>query len=30
MEYEGNIGLVSKKMKKNLVDFHFLGLPMNK
>jgi hypothetical protein len=26
MEYEGNIGLVSRKMKKNIADFHVLGL----
>jgi hypothetical protein len=26
MEYEGSIGLVSRKIKKNLADFHVLGL----
>jgi hypothetical protein len=26
MEYEENIGLVSKEMKKNIADFHVLGL----
>jgi hypothetical protein len=31
MEYEGNIGLVSGKMKKkNVADFHVLGLHMAK
>jgi hypothetical protein len=30
MEYEGSIGLVSRKMKKKFADFHFLGLFMNK
>jgi hypothetical protein len=28
MEYEGSIGLVSRKMKKNNADFHVLGLFM--
>jgi hypothetical protein len=26
MEYEGSIGLVSRKMKKTIADFHVLGL----
>jgi hypothetical protein len=26
MEYEGSIGLVSRKMKKIIADFHVLGL----
>jgi hypothetical protein len=26
MEYEGSIGYVSRKMKKNIADFHVLGL----
>jgi hypothetical protein len=26
MEYEGRIGFVSKKFKKNIADFHVLGL----
>jgi hypothetical protein len=30
MEYEGSIGLVMRKMKKKIADFHFLGLFMNK
>jgi hypothetical protein len=31
MEYEGSIGLVSRKMKKIIiVDFHVLGLLMAK
>jgi hypothetical protein len=30
MEYEGSIGLVSRKMKIFFADFHFLGLLMNK
>jgi hypothetical protein len=30
MEYEASIGLVSRKMKKKIADFHFLGLFMNK
>jgi hypothetical protein len=30
MEYEGSIGLVSRKMKKNIAHFHVLGLFMAK
>jgi hypothetical protein len=30
MEYEGSIGLVSKKMKKKFADSHVLGLFMAK
>jgi hypothetical protein len=30
MEYEGSIGLVSRKMKKIIADFHVLGLFMTK
>jgi hypothetical protein len=30
MEYEGSIGLVSRKMKKKNGDFHGLGLFMAK
>jgi hypothetical protein len=30
MEYEGSIGLVTRKMKKNTADFHVLGLFMTK
>jgi hypothetical protein len=26
MEYEGSIGLVSRKMKNFIADFHVLGL----
>jgi hypothetical protein len=29
IEYEGSIGLVSRKLKKMLADFHFSGLFMN-
>jgi hypothetical protein len=30
MEYEGSIGLVSRKIKKIIADFHVLGLFMAK
>jgi hypothetical protein len=30
MEYEGSIGLVTRKMKKFIDDFHVLGLFMTK
>jgi hypothetical protein len=30
MEYVGSIGLVSRKMKKNIAEFHVLGLFMAK
>jgi hypothetical protein len=30
MEYEGSIGLVTRKMKKIIADFHVLGLFMTK
>jgi hypothetical protein len=30
MKYEGSIGLVSRKMKKIIADFHVLGLFMAK
>jgi hypothetical protein len=30
MKYEGSIGFVSRKMKKNIADFHILGLLMAK
>jgi hypothetical protein len=30
MEYEGSIGFVTEKMKKNIADFHVLGLFMAK
>jgi hypothetical protein len=30
MEYEGSIGFLMRKMKKNIADFHGLGLFMAK
>jgi hypothetical protein len=30
MEYEGSIGFVSRKIKKNIADVHVLGLFMAK
>jgi hypothetical protein len=30
MEYKGSIGLVSRKIKKKIADFHVLGLFMAK
>jgi hypothetical protein len=30
MEYEGNIGLVTRKMKIFIADFHVLGIFMTK
>jgi hypothetical protein len=30
MEFEGSIGFVSRKKKKNIADFHVLGLFMAK